>query len=103
MLHDKIINDRYSITRGLSEVVDLTKEIHVKSRAKRRAETVDIAAAAAVAETALGKKQNLLRMLSLNLQLLVAPPLLRSCSRPIGTALRQKSCSLVTQVMTEAL
>ena len=47
LLQDETINDRYSKARGLSEVVDLTKEIHVKSRAKRRAEAVDIAAAAA--------------------------------------------------------
>ena len=55
LLQDETINDRYSIARGLSEVVDLTKEIHVKSRAKRRAEAVDIAAAA-IAETAANKR-----------------------------------------------
>ena len=56
LLQDETINDRYSVARSLSEVVDLTKEIHVKSRAKRRAEAVDIAAAAAEAERAVGKK-----------------------------------------------
>ena len=51
LLQDETINDRYSVARGLSEVVDLTKEIHVKSRAKRRAEAVDKAAAAAALAT----------------------------------------------------
>ena len=41
----KRINDRYSIARGVSpEVVDLTNEIQVQSKAKRKAEAVAAAA-----------------------------------------------------------
>ena len=40
-LQDESINDRYtSVARGLSEVVDLTTEIHVQSKARRKAEAV---------------------------------------------------------------
>jgi hypothetical protein len=40
LLQDVRINDRYSVARGASEVVDLTNEIQLQSKAKRRAEAV---------------------------------------------------------------
>lgn len=36
LLQDSRINDRYSVARGSSEVVDLTSEIQLQSRAKRK-------------------------------------------------------------------
>ena len=54
LLQDERINDRYSVARGVSEVVDLTKEIQVQSRAKGRAEA--IAAAAAQTDDSSNKK-----------------------------------------------
>ena len=47
LLEDDTINYRYSIARGLLEVLDLTTDIQVQSRAKRKAE-----AEAAVADEA---------------------------------------------------
>ena len=41
LLQDDKINDRYSVARGFSEVVDLTTEIHMQSNAKRKADTVE--------------------------------------------------------------
>jgi hypothetical protein len=54
LLEDDTINDRYSIARGLPEVLDLTTEIQVQSKAKRKSE-----AAAAVADEAVNKKPKL--------------------------------------------
>jgi hypothetical protein len=51
---DDRINDQYSVTWGLSEVVDLTTEIHVPSKkTKRNAE-----AAAAVVAAYVGASKN---------------------------------------------
>jgi hypothetical protein len=38
LLQDTAINDRYSVARGLPEIVDLTTEISLQSSAKRKAE-----------------------------------------------------------------
>jgi len=38
LLQDESISDRYTVARGLSEVIDLTNEIQVQTKAKRRAE-----------------------------------------------------------------
>jgi hypothetical protein len=38
LLQDESISDRYSVAHGLSEVIDLTNEIQVQTKAKRRAE-----------------------------------------------------------------
>jgi hypothetical protein len=51
LLQDARISDRYSVARGSSDIVDLTTEIQMQSRAKRKAE-----AAAAAAEEAANKK-----------------------------------------------
>ena len=51
LLQDESINDRYSVTRGSAEVVDLTTKIQQQSRAKRKAE-----ATAAAAEEFANKK-----------------------------------------------
>jgi hypothetical protein len=65
LLQDKNIGDHYSVARGLSKVIDLTNEIQLQTKAKRRAEaeataadggnkkaksSVSIAAAAAAAD-----------------------------------------------------
>ncbi|KAI2509854.1 hypothetical protein MHU86_4565 [Fragilaria crotonensis] len=52
LLQDAGINDRYSVARGSSEIVDLTTEIHIQSRAKRKAE-----AGAAVAAQSPGSQK----------------------------------------------
>jgi len=44
LLQDESISDRYSVARGLSEVIDLTNEIQVQTKAKRRAEAEATAA-----------------------------------------------------------
>ena len=44
LLQDESISDRYSVARGLSEVIDLMNKIQVQTKAKRRAKAEATAA-----------------------------------------------------------
>ena len=57
LLQDETINDRYSVARGSSEIVDLTTAIHAQSKAKRKLEAVATAAAAQQAAVSSSSKK----------------------------------------------
>lgn len=56
LLQDTAINDRYSVARGLSNIVDLTTEINAQSKAKRKADAM-IAAAEATTQDLSGAEK----------------------------------------------
>jgi hypothetical protein len=64
-LQEATINDRYTMARGSSEIVDLTTEIHAQSKATRKAEA--IAAVAAQSRSSQKKAKGLHLLLDLTL------------------------------------
>lgn len=56
LLQDEKLSEHYSVARGVTEVVDLTREIHAQSKAKRKADAIAAAGAATISDTSAEKK-----------------------------------------------